>query len=90
MAQGDSPENPLPVDTTKTEPKVKATTFTAAGLVTLGLALCQLLTDNANLIAGLPDWLEPILLGIATGGAVYGAGYTAKHQYRAAVARRAR
>lgn len=82
MAQGDTPENPLPVDTKVPEPKTVNATISAAGAIGVLVAACQLLYGRADLVAFLPDWLEPIVLAAVTAGATYGAGYVTRHQFR--------
>lgn len=82
MAEKGTPANPLPADTTAPEPKVVNATLSAGAVIGVLVTLAQLLYSRADLIAFLPDWLEPIVLAVVTALATYGAGYATRHQFR--------
>lgn len=87
---GESPANPVPADTKAPEPKVLNATLSAGAVIGVLVTLAQFLYSRADLIAFLPDWLEPIVLAVVTALATYSAGYATKHQWRTAGVRGSR
>lgn len=86
MAQGDTPSNPLPENTTKVEKKVTLASLATYVVGVVGLALVNAATDDSNklVVGSLPDWIEPFVLPVLPAVAAFVAGYSAKHQYRSA------
>lgn len=84
MAQGDTPSNPLPADTSKIAPKVTMATAGAYLAGVVGLSLVNAFTDDDNqlLLAALPDAVEPFVLPLVPAVVALVAGYLAKHQWR--------
>lgn len=82
MPEAGTPTNPLPPDTKVPEPKVVNATISAAGVIGALVWACQLLYGRADLIAFLPDAVEPLVLALVAAGATYGAGYVSRHQFR--------
>jgi hypothetical protein len=83
---GETPANPLPSDTKKTEPKVVWATV-AATILTAVLYVA----NNADLIPGYddaPDWVKAIVTIVIIAGGAFGAGRAAPHQWRTAGAAR--
>jgi hypothetical protein len=74
--------NPLPENTSVNEPKVVNSTLTAGAVVLAIITTAQILYDNADLIAFLPDALEAPLMAIVTAILTYSAGYMTRHQFR--------
>ncbi|MEU2181222.1 holin [Streptomyces thermolilacinus] len=64
------------------EKKVTAASI-AAYLASTGLlAVLTAIQDNAGLVAGLPDGLEPFLLALVPTGLTFAGGWAAKHTPR--------
>jgi hypothetical protein len=77
---GETPANPLPSNTKKTEPKVAWATV-AAGVLTVLLYVA----NNADLIPGYsdaPNWVKAIVTVVIIAGGAFGAGRAAPHQWR--------
>lgn len=66
-------------------PVEKKVTWATVGSYLAGVALLALLNtvaDDPSLIAGLPDWLEAIVLPLLPGIVTFAAGYFAHHTPR--------
>lgn len=79
--QPGSPANPLPADTAKVEPKVKAA---GIGAFLVGLILVAIVggVTDGNLVGELPDWASALLAPVLPTLAAMAAAYSARHQYR--------
>lgn len=84
---GTTPDNPLPPDTNKVEPKVWWATIGSYIAGVVGLAVVNLVTGNNNelLTRALPDWLEPFILPLVPAAVAFVSGFAARHQWRSGV-----
>lgn len=64
------------------EKKVKAATAVSYLSATAGLAVLQAVNDTPLLVSALPNWVEPIVLGVVPAALTFLAGWQAKHTHR--------
>ena len=74
--------DPLPADTSKTEPKV---TVSAVVQYVVGVVLVALVSgaQDGNLVSFLPDWASAVLAPVLPVVAAWVAAYRTRHQFRA-------
>lgn len=73
--------DPEPINTSKTEPKVKAAALATYVIGVVGVALFGAL-NTPDIINGLPDYVTAILVPLLPTIGTWLAAYNAQHQYR--------